>query len=149
MNKTNSENFECINCHKSVKIRELLGSSNLNHCPNCLYSKHVDLNISGDRKAKCQGVMKPIGLTFKHEGLDKYGKKKQGELMLIHECCCGKISINRIAGNDNPDVILKVLKTSESLSQEIKNELKRSGINLLTNADIDKIKTQLFGNDLV
>ena len=41
--------------------------------------------------------MKPIGLTF----------KKDGELMIVHKCLnCGKISRNRIAGDDNPYAIV-------------------------------------------
>lgn len=36
--------------------------------------------------------MKPIDLAFKPDG----------ELMIVHRClCCGKISKNRIAGDDN------------------------------------------------
>lgn len=94
--------------------------------------------------------MQPIGLTFKQVGLDKWGKEKRGELMLIHECHgCHKISINRIAGDDNPEKILEILTTSQNLNQDIKNELEQSGIRLLTDTDLTEIKTQLFGNKLV
>lgn len=140
-------NFICLNCHKQVHLNKNIGTANRNHCPNCLYSKHVDENIPGDRKAKCLGLMKPIGLTFKLEGLDRWGKEKQGELMLIHECCdCGKISINRIAGDDLPSKILEVLTDQQNLNQTIKDKLNQSGIKLLSNTeDLTKIKTQLFG----
>jgi hypothetical protein len=84
--------------------------------------------------------MRPIGLTFKQEGVDKYRRKKQGELMLIHECTrCGKISINRIAGDDNPEVILKVFKESKELNPEKIEQLKRTGIRLLTIEDKKEI----------
>ena len=40
------EAFVCENCGKEVKK---LGYSCRNHCPECLYSKHVDKN-PGDRE---------------------------------------------------------------------------------------------------
>lgn len=137
--------MECINCNKKINVIAV-GTANRNHCPICFWSKHVDENFPGDRKAKCQTGMKPIGLTFKIEGKDKWGKKKQGELMLVHECCeCGKISINRISGDDNPEEIIQVLKTSEDLNKETKDKLKQTGIRLLTSDDSPEINTQLFG----
>ncbi len=125
-----------------------MGTAHRNHCPLCLWSKHVDLEKPGDRKSECQAGMKPIGLTFKHEEVDKYGKLQQGELMLIHECTgCGKISINRIAGDDNPEAILKVFKESQELSPEKRNQLERNGIEILLRETKEKILTQLFGKD--
>ena len=52
------ENFICENCHKEVKK---LGYTARDHCPYCLYSKHVDIN-PGDRQNSCQGLLKPIGI---------------------------------------------------------------------------------------
>lgn len=144
-----TNNFTCLNCQKQIPNKSL-GTSNRNHCSSCLWSKHVDLDTPGDRKANCKDKMEPIGLTFKQVGLDKWGKQKQGELMIIHSCCgCNKISINRIAGDDNPEEILKVLKSSENLDRKIKDNLEQSGIDLLTQDDLPEIKTQLFGNLVV
>ena len=93
--------------------------------------------------------MKPIGLTFKHEGTDKYGILKQGELMLIHECLgCDKVSINRIAGDDSPETILGVFQESRSLSQEQKRKLKEIAIELVTPKDKKEVFVQLFGKAL-
>ena len=93
--------------------------------------------------------MKPIGLTFKQEGIDKYGLLRQGELMLIHECLgCGKISINRIAGDDNPETILRVFEESQGLPSGKKELLKRSGIEIISEGDRKKIIIQLFGKSL-
>jgi len=92
--------------------------------------------------------MKPIGLTFKQEGTDRYGMPRQGELMLIHECAkCGKISINRIAGDDNPEAILKIFEESQGLSSEKRDSLKRNGIETIPKEGREKIITQLFGKD--
>ncbi len=44
------EEFICENCGKKV---EPLGYTCRNHCNNCLYSKHVDIN-PGDREETCQ-----------------------------------------------------------------------------------------------
>lgn len=89
----------CLNCRKEIKNSRYIGTKNRNHCPYCLYSKHLDLKIPGDRKSSCLGLMKPIGLTF----------KKDGEIMLIHKCLkCGEFAKNRIAGDDDPQKILEI-----------------------------------------
>jgi len=135
--------FVCINCHREVKLSGG-GTQNRNHCKYCLWSKHVDTS-PGDRIASCGGKMKPVGLTFKKEGLDKYGKPKQGELMLVHQCnTCGKLSINRIAGDDDPEVISFVFEESLSRS-DIADFFAAQGIVLLEEKDRDEVKTQLFG----
>lgn len=75
--------------------------------------------------------MKPLGLT----------SKKDGEIMLIHECeKCGKISANRIAGDDDAEEILKIFKNS--LGNKVVIE-KKSGHKLFI--DEDELKVQLFG----
>jgi hypothetical protein len=138
--------FRCCRCGQWVPFSEFMGTIHRNHCPFCLCSKHVDLEKPGDRKSKCQAGMKPIGLTFKHEGVDKYGRSRQGELMLIHECTgCGKISINRIAADDSEEAILKVFKESQKLGQEKRDQLAQSGIELLEDEAREKILTQLYG----
>ena len=48
------ENFICENCGHFV-----VGNGFTNHCPNCFFSKHVDIN-PGDRLCSCNGLMKPI-----------------------------------------------------------------------------------------
>jgi len=138
--------FRCCNCGHWVPFTEFMGTEHRNHCPSCLWSKHVDLEKPGDRKSKCQAGMKPIGLTFKNEGVDKYGRPRQGELMLIHECTgCGKISINRIAADDNEEMILKVFSESQKLEFRKRNQLEREGIELLQEEAREKILAQLFG----
>jgi hypothetical protein len=48
------ENFTCEMCGASV-----VGSGYTDHCPKCLYGKHVDVN-PGDRASGCKGLLKPI-----------------------------------------------------------------------------------------
>jgi uncharacterized Zn finger protein len=58
----------------------------------------------------CGARMEPIGLTF----------KKDGELMIVHQCLnCGKISPNRIAGDDNTYIICSLL--DKSTDSKVKN----------------------------
>lgn len=67
--------------------------------------------------------MKPIGLRFKNDG----------ELMIVHRCLsCGKISPNRIAGDDFTDAILELI-------------LNESNEDLLTTGDTNDVKIALFG----
>ncbi len=90
--------------------------------------------------------MEPIGLTFKKEGFDKYGKSRQGELMIIHQCQdCGQISINRLAADDEPQMVLKIFEESKKLEKETLEKIKNENIELLTEEDEKEISTQLFG----
>ena len=139
------QNFRCANCNHFVSTeRESCGVNNRNHCPNCLWSRHVD-NIPGDRKAGCHCRMKPLGLTLKRTN-KKYSTINQGELMLIHECTgCGKISINRIAGDDDPLVIQRLFMESQSMPAETITRLVIADILPLKSGDFTIVFTQLFG----
>lgn len=140
--------FRCCNCGQWVPFSGFIGTAHRNHCPFCLRSKHVDLKKPGDRKSSCRAGMEPIGLTFKHEGVDKYGKLRQGELMLIHECTgCGKISINRIAADDNSEAILRVFEESQKLDPGKRNQLEQDGIEILSKETKKEILVQLFGKN--
>ena len=89
------EEFVCENCGYNVKK---LGYSCRNHCPMCLYSKHVDIN-PGDREEKCHGLLKPIGLEIS-------GKKGY---VIIFKCQkCGAIRKNKSAEDDNMDMIISL-----------------------------------------
>ena len=89
--------------------------------------------------------MEPIGLTFKHEGVDKYGKVKQGEIMVVHHCTkCEKININRIAGDDDEAAILSLMSQTD-IREEIRESLKAVNITLLEKKDEPQIRKQLFG----
>lgn len=86
----NKEDFVCENCQLEVK-----GSGFTNHCPQCLYSKHVD-NNPGDRLNQCRGLMRPIKI-----------ESKSGQYILIHKCLrCGEEKRNKIARNDDIQTFL-------------------------------------------
>ena len=86
-----TDSFTCRVCGWPV-VSQGAGSSHRNHCPNCLWSIHLD-NEPGDRESDCRGRMEPIGVWV----------RKNGEWAILHRCMvCGKISSNRIAADDNP-----------------------------------------------
>lgn len=137
--------FPCVHCNKLISDNPSMGTSHRNHCPYCLWSKHVDEKRPGDRLSYCNGSMKPIGLTFKKEGWDKYGTLKQGELMIVHVCTnCGKININRIAGDDKEHTILTLLNISP-IPAETYSKIQLQGIKILDNQDTGEVQKQLFG----
>ncbi len=134
--------FLCKNCKKEVSTDGNIGTENRNHCPYCMYSIHLDLNTPGDRESKCEGLMVPIGLTYKEEGNDKYGKKRQGEIMIVHKCSnCSKLSINRLAADDDPKVVMDIFENSLKQSH-----ITDTNITLLREKDREGIDRQLNGN---
>ncbi len=50
------EDFICDTCGTKVA-----GTGYTNHCPKCLWSKHVDVD-PGDRLADCGGMMEPVAI---------------------------------------------------------------------------------------
>lgn len=86
------EDFVCENCGFLVK-----GSGYTNHCPKCLWSKHVDIN-PGDRASDCQGLMEPVEIEF-----------KEGKYNIIHQCIkCGFQKKNKTQTDDDFEMILKI-----------------------------------------
>lgn len=95
-----NDDFVCGHCHHKV----LPADKGIlrNHCPRCLYSKHVDI-FPGDRAEPCNGLMKPIEVRI--GGKDGY--------ILIHQCLkCGQVTKNRTATKSTID--------SDSMEQIIK-----------------------------
>jgi len=141
--------FTCCNCNIKVVFSNTLGTAHRNHCPKCLYSLHLDKEFSGDRRASCGGHMRPIGLTFKKEGHDKYGHDKEGELMIIHECsACERISINRLAADDDERAILVLFNQSLTISEEAIKKISNEGIVLAIAEDKKKVFIKLFGKSI-
>ena len=144
--KHREKGFTCIQCGFPVSSdRELSGVNNRNHCPRCLYSRHVDEKKAGDRKADCMSRMEPVGLTIKHTH-KRYGPPEQGELMIIHVCKgCGKVSINRIAADDDAAFIYDLFKNSADAPADWKADLLAQGIRPLGLDDLTAVYSRLFG----
>lgn len=89
--------FRCAHCRLDVPT-DAPGTQHRNHCPSCLWSRHVD-DRPGDRAADCGSGMEPIAITVR-------GK---GEWVLIHRCTgCGELDSNRTAGDDNPLLLVRL-----------------------------------------
>ena len=85
-----NESFLCENCWKKIS-KHPTGSAR-NHCPFCLYSKHLDKEFPWDRKSECHSIMKPTGIDY---------KKNKG-WMIEHTCQkCDKKILNKIAEDDD------------------------------------------------
>ena len=88
------ENFTCENCGKNVKK---LNYTSRDHCPYCLYSKHVDIN-PGDRSNNCKGLLEPIEI-----------EKFKDSYKIVYKCKkCGQIHKNITAIDDDFDMIIKI-----------------------------------------
>jgi hypothetical protein len=138
--------FKCCRCKAWVESDpEVSGVNHRNHCPYCLVSRHVDELKTGDRCSDCRAAMRPIGLTLKRSH-NKYAID-DGELMLIHECLgCGKLSINRIAADDNSEMLLSVFDHSDKVGSQLLERFEEQGIRLLGMSDLNIVLSRLFGN---
>jgi DNA-directed RNA polymerase subunit RPC12/RpoP len=146
--RTTFGDFVCMNCRSFVSAEAALsGVHNRNHCPYCLSSRHLDLYEAGDRLSACKARMKAVALTLK-QTVKKYARPDQGELMLVHVCeDCGKVSINRIAADDDNEKILSVFQASSRLDQYTHRTLAEGGIAPLGMADMHLVTRRLFGQN--
>ena len=88
------EDFVCEHCGKDVK-----GNGFTNHCPQCLWSKHVDTH-PGDRAAGCGGMMEPINVIHETK-----------EYHLIHKCLkCGHEKKNKVSPEDDFEKVVAISK---------------------------------------
>ena len=138
--------FECAHCGYIVSSAHWLsGVNNRNHCPYCLWSRHLDLYAAGDRLSACKAPMQPIALTSKRSR-NKYASGR-GELMLVHLCTdCGDVSINRIAADDDSDTLLEVFNATRALSSRTQTLLLENHIEILLSDNLPQIQLQLFGS---
>lgn len=94
------ETFTCEICHKEVPK---LNYTARDHCPYCLFSKHLD-NNPGDRLSTCRGILKPIDIE----------KSKKDTYKIIYKCeKCNTIKKNKVACDDNFEEILKIMQNKE------------------------------------
>ncbi len=138
--------FNCLHCRNFVSAGHLYaGVNNRNHCPHCLWSRHMDLFKAGDRMSACKAPMEPIGLTMKRV-TKKYPAVTSGELMLVHLCTeCERISINRIAADDDPQRIWGVFSASTVHLNGYWNLIQDQDISILGYESLELVQRQLFG----
>lgn len=90
--------FSCAHCRAHVE--PLTNGSYRNHCPYCLWSRHVDTQ-PGDRASRCRGMMEPVAVRATKKGLQ-----------LVHRCVrCGEVRVNRVAQQTiQPDDIDRIVE---------------------------------------
>lgn len=92
------EEFICENCGQLVNP---LGYTARDHCPHCLYSKHVDI-MPGDRQNPCKGLLKPIGI-----------EKFKDTYKILYKCeSCNEPHKNIMAKDDNMELIIELSKAN-------------------------------------
>ena len=91
------EKYSCGHCGKIVT-----GGRYNNHCPHCLWSKHLDDQIPGDRASNCRSLMEPTGVI-----------QKNGKWRIVHRCAgCQKHTVVDSAAEDDKDLIIELSRTS-------------------------------------
>ena len=91
------EDFNCAHCGAVVR-----GNGYTNHCPRCLWSRHVD-NNPGDRASQCGGMMKPISV-----------EQVGGRFIITHKCeKCGKTIRQHASDDDDMDTIIAISANSD------------------------------------
>lgn len=92
------EEFICENCGKTVPTLKYTARD---HCPYCLYSKHLDI-MPGDRENNCHGLLKPIGI-----------EKFKDTYKILYKCeKCSQSHKNIMANDDNMDLIIELSKVN-------------------------------------
>lgn len=93
--------------------------------------------------------MKPIAIVLKRAGLNKWGNKVVGEIMIVHECVrCNKLSVNRIAADDDEKEIMNAFDRSFTLDDTTKKRLENSDMDIAKESDREELNNQLFGKNI-
>jgi hypothetical protein len=88
--------------HCGAEVQPLTSGGCRNHCPECFYSLHLDVN-PGDRASDCNGVLEPIAV-------ESHSKKGY---MVVHRCRkCGQVNRNKLALEEpvQPDSLQRMLE---------------------------------------
>lgn len=113
------ENFICEHCGAFT-----IGSGYTNHCPHCLWSKHVD-NQPGDREAACGAMMRPAALVG-----------SSPNYRILHVCQgCHVDRLNKVQAEDSSDALVELAKHPAPPSGQI--------VNLETGEDIDPLYREM------
>jgi len=106
------EDFVCEICGSLVK-----GDGYTDHCPVCLWSKHVDV-FPGDRRSSCGGLMEPIVVA-----------QKRGKWRILYRCCrCGYQHWNKASVQDNLARIVELSKMGQGeKSKAVSTPKRREG----------------------
>ncbi len=91
----NDAGFVCEHCGREVLP---LGYTSRDHCPHCLYSKHVDV-LPGDRANTCGGLLRPT---------QSLPDAKRGFVILYRCESCGEEHRNVAAKDDDTEFLIRL-----------------------------------------
>ncbi|HEY4488551.1 MAG TPA: RNHCP domain-containing protein [Candidatus Paceibacterota bacterium] len=98
------ENFICEHCDAHVE-----GSGYTNHCPLCLWSKHVDV-YPGDRAEPCGAMMEPVAI----EGASPAYR-------VVHHCTkCGQMRRIGVSPYDSIDALVSLAQRIAAKDEDAK-----------------------------
>ena len=87
------ENFKCEMCGF-----ETTGDGYTDHCPKCLWGKHVDDVIPGDRESMCRELMEPVRASY-----------EKGSFRIFYKCTkCSHEFWVREGKEDDREVLLEL-----------------------------------------
>ena len=90
----NKEDFVCEKCGFKNS-----GNGYTNHCSECLFSKHVDID-PGDRLNPCHGLMEPIYVSYTNK-----------QKFVLHRCIkCMYEKKNLLNENDSVVAMIEIQK---------------------------------------
>lgn len=88
------EDFECENCGYRMR-----GDGYTDHCPRCLWGKHVDDEIPGDRASDCKQLMEPRRVIY-----------EKGEYKIEYKCSgCSHTFRVRSGVDDDREKLLELV----------------------------------------
>lgn len=88
------EDFVCHNCDQKIN-----GNGYTDHCPICLWGKHVDESLPGDRASDCKGVMEPTRVIY-----------EKGKYRIEYKCLkCGHKFRVWADKNDNRQKLVEIV----------------------------------------
>jgi DNA-directed RNA polymerase subunit RPC12/RpoP len=88
------EDFVCEHCGEKVA-----GNGYTDHCPKCLWGKHVDREVPGDRESECRGMMEPVRVLY-----------EKGNCKIIYKCLkCNHEFTVRSGEGDDREVLLHLV----------------------------------------
>ncbi len=88
------EDFKCGRCGMEIK-----GNGYTDHCPKCLWGRHVDEKIPGDRASTCRKMMEPLRVLY-----------EKGDYKIQYKClgCQHQFTV-KADKNDDREELLKLI----------------------------------------
>ncbi|MFF8959192.1 RNHCP domain-containing protein [Streptomyces sp. NPDC014894] len=89
--------FTCVRCGLTVSTLGP-GGDRRDHCPSCLYSRHVHDHVEGG-PSDCRSRMKPISIAV----------LRNGDWTVIHRCVrCDELTAGPLSADDNQLILMRL-----------------------------------------